>query len=250
MTNLDVLDQPSYPMLKDASHDFSVPVVLKNSINHWKALKLWVPQMFRDRFGDKPVYVSRCADGVLKADPEIGFRGGVEQMSLGKFLDLLDGTTPSEFKYYLAQAPIKVVFPSLWDDVVVPFQSEELSMRETNLWFGPSGTISPLHFDLVHNFLCQVSGTKRLILFSPDQSECLYPFPEGSQIPHLSQVDIDQPDLEKFPRFIEASAFNAEIASGDLIFIPGRWWHQVHSLTQAISVNFWFMLSEQMTTVG
>jgi hypothetical protein len=42
-----------------------------------------------------------------------------------------------------------------------------------------------------------VAGTKRFVIFPPSDIVNLYPNPTNQK--HFSQVDLDHPDLEKFP---------------------------------------------------
>jgi hypothetical protein len=44
-----------------------------------------------------------------------------------------------------------------------------------NAWFSGGGTISNLHFDPSHNYICQLHGNKTIDLFGPDDSDSLYP---------------------------------------------------------------------------
>jgi hypothetical protein len=56
-------------------------------------------------------------------------------------------------------------------------------------------------------------------------------------------VDLANPDLDRFPRIVEALAHAqvAELEPGDAIFIPSLWWHQVEALGPFnILVNYWW----------
>ena len=50
------------------------------------------------------------------------------------------------------------------------------------------GNITPVHYDEQENFFTQVTGSKRVILFGPDQFENLYPYPVGHPHDRQSQV--------------------------------------------------------------
>jgi len=55
----------------------------------------------------------------------------------------------------------------------LPFPSEDL--RAVNLWMNAGGGGCSIHYDPFHNLLSVVTGRKRVRLWSPAMSACLYP---------------------------------------------------------------------------
>jgi len=113
-------------------------------------------------------------------------------------------------------------------------------IQVNTLWIGKNGVITPLHFDEPFNFFLQVEGKKKFTLFSPANWVYLYPYPNAHACDRQSRVDILNPDLEKFPKVVNAQAQEAFLEKGDVLYIPPYFWHHVSSLTETISLNFWF----------
>ena len=83
--------------------------------------------------------------------------------------------------WYLAQHTLFDQIPELAADVSLPhvcFATQGAALppqsvtppcpafRKINVWLGPAGTISPLHFDPNDNVLCQVVGKKYVRIYS------------------------------------------------------------------------------------
>jgi hypothetical protein len=217
------------------------PVVINGALDDWKALGSWNADYFRSRFGEESVRVNSSRDGVCRGDPTLGFSHVSRQILLKDFLDTISPTaTPAE-RYYLQLLPLRGPFAELLDEISIPRFIRSTSAPGIYLWVGAAGNGSALHFDESYNLLAQVRGRKRLVLFPPEQTDCLYPFPADSKIPTMSQVDIDRPDFDTFPRFREAEGVELTLQEGQMLYIPLFWWHQVRSLDPSISVNFWWM---------
>lgn len=111
-------------------------------------------------------------------------------------------------------------------------------------WIGNRIRVAP-HYDLMENVGMVVSGRRRFTVFPPDQLPNLYPgplelTPAGTPV---SLVDLDDPDLDRFPRFAEAAetAQQATLEPGDAIYLPYHWWHAVDSLEPVnFFVNYWW----------
>lgn len=90
------------------------------------------------------------------------------------------------------------------------------------------------------NLLAQVTGRKRVVLFSPQDALHLYlsgrllwkcPPPHDVHLSNISfdpsgdkseVLDIDSPDLDRFPDFVKARRWECVLEPGDLLFIPGK----------------------------
>ena len=109
---------------------------------------------------------------------------------------------------------------------------------DVNAWFGPEGTISPLHQDPKSNLLCQVVGSKYVKLCSPEQSEYLYP--NEGVLSNTSQIDAECLDIHRFPLISKARFEHAVLQPGEMLYIPPKHWHYVRSLSISFSVSFWW----------
>ena len=112
------------------------------------------------------------------------------------------------------------------------------------LWIGNAAR-TQTHYDTQLNIACNVSGKRRFTLFPPHCLPMLYPGPFDLTIggTPVSLVDLDKPDLDRFPRFAEAWA-QAEVADlepGDALYMPYMWWHHVRAAGPLnVLVNYWW----------
>jgi hypothetical protein len=148
---------------------------------------------------------------------------------------------PAAPAIYMGSAALDAFLPGLGKHNSLPFGSLKPSVR---IWISNRSTVAA-HYDVLDNIACVCAGRRRFTLFPPDQISNLYvgPIdftPAGQSI---SLVDLDAPDLDRYPRFAEALAHaqSALLEPGDAIYIPSMWWHQVRSLDGLnILINHWW----------
>lgn len=178
-----------------------------------------------------------------------GFNFERKLATVDQLLDLLLRQRGHERPYsmYAGGVPIRKHLPRLVPTIPVPMLDMQ---RDTliSLWLG-NRTRTATHWDVSRNLACVVAGRRRFTLFPPDQLKNLYVGPLAFTLAGqpISMVDIDDPDLETYPRFAEAlkTARGAELGPGDAIYIPSMWWHNVHSLEDVgMLVNFWWREGE------
>ena len=107
-----------------------------------------------------------------------------------------------------------------------------------NVWIGPAGTVSDLHTDPMDNLLCQVVGSKRVLLLAPAQGARL----QAHEGPMANTATADPEAAEVAATLAQqgATLLSAVVGPGEVLFIPKGWWHHVRSLTPSISLSFWW----------
>ncbi|XP_076000225.1 lysine-specific demethylase 8 isoform X2 [Genypterus blacodes] len=216
------------------------PVILEGITAHWPALsqRPWSIEYLRSVAGCRTVPV------------EVGSRYTDEEWSqtlltVGEFIDrYILSKDGGKSLGYLAQHQLFDQIPELKEDICIPDycclgEGGDDDDITVNAWFGPGGTVSPLHQDPQQNFLAQVVGSKYVRLYSPEDTDKLYP--HQSQLLHnTSQVEVENPDELRFPEFAKAPYQECVLRPGDVLFIPVRHWHYVRSLELSFSVSFWW----------
>ncbi|GJP54086.1 hypothetical protein CLOM_g13200 [Closterium sp. NIES-68] len=122
-------------------------------------------------------------------------------------------------------------------------EGEEGEDPVVNAWFGPAGTLTPLHHDPCHNLFAQVVGCKYVRVYSSREDHLLYAHTE-KMLSNSSQVDVDAVDGCAFPLFPLAPFWDVLLAPGDLLYIPPRYWHYVKATQPSCSVSFWWKPSK------
>ena len=239
--------------IPDSVYGAPKPVVLRGLVGNWPLVQAAngsdqaAADYLKTFYNGKPVNaflaMPEAKGRIFYNDKVNGFNFAQSQVylddALNKIVEIAD--QPDQPTYYVGSLEIPQHLPGFGNHNTLDLGQR--SARE-GIWLGNQSVIAP-HFDFPDNIACCVIGERKFILFPPEQHENLYvgPLdftPAGQPI---SMVDVNNPDLQAFPRFQHAmdAALTATLTPGDAIFIPSMWWHCVQSLSALNGlVNYWW----------
>jgi len=213
----------------------SRPLVLTGVARHWPALKRWSPAYLRERFGHLQIEIQ----AERSADPnyEVNKLEHRRAMRLDQFVDQVTSGGASNDYYLTAnnEALRQPGFAPLLDDIgpLPDFCDRAELAARASFWFGPAGTITPLHHDTLMLCHTQIVGRKRWRFISPLQTPKLY-----NHFDVYSPIDLDHPDLERYPLFRDVTVLEVIVEPGETVFLPLGWWHQVTALDTSLSFSY------------
>ncbi|KAI0484006.1 leucine carboxyl methyltransferase [Xylariaceae sp. FL0804] len=225
------------------------PVIFEES-NLGPCVTTWSAETLVDRVGqDREVVVHEAksanmdfkAKNFAYATREFG-RFMSEVASGGKlYLRALSRDSPSN-----QPAQLETDFPTLANDFQLP---DELGFIKENTFSSVlriSGPVNMwLHYDVMANVYCQVTGSKRAILFPPSDVAHL-PFEAGA-----SSSGLDVFSALESQSLASTHPHEATLNSGDVLFIPPCWLHTTASLTNlGVAVNVFFRSLESGYSSG
>lgn len=234
----DVFLRDIYPQRK--------PAVLRGSCLG-PCLQKWTVEYLRDRGGDKEVKIH------VSAQPQMDFlhkNFAYKTLPFKEFVKRASERKHSDFflcedeSYYLRSlgedvrkepADLSKQFPDLAEDFHIPQYFEPHQFFSSVFRISSCGLQLWTHYDVMDNLLAQVTGRKRVALYSPQDALHLYLSGSKSEV-----LDIECPDLNQFPEFVKAKRYECVLEPGDLLFIPALWFHNTLALQFGVGVNvFW-----------
>lgn len=234
--SIDVHSQISAEEFYERYYFMNRPVLLKGVMSDSPAVRNWTPDFFAEHYGS--ILIELTADRDLDPEYEWRFDETVRSMTLREFVDRLQ-REPESNDYYLVARNMFFDQPALEhlrQDLQPPagiINLNDYGPATMKLWFGPKGTLTPLHHDLHSILFAQVFGRKHVKLIAPFDTALVYP-----RKTFYSAVDPENVDAGRFPEFLKATVLDVIVEPGDLLLLPVGWWHWVRALDVSISATF------------
>ncbi len=206
------------------------PVVIEDLTKKWPAYKKWDFDYFRKKAGEVvvPLYDGKPAKGRQSS------HGPAMKIPLKEYIDILE-KGPTDLRMFFFN--LLQNCPELVDDFQYPDLGVKFFKKLPVLFVGGEGSKVIMHYDmdLANNFHFNFTGTKRVILYSPDQTGLLYKVPYS--IVSMEIIDMDDPDFETYPALARAKGFETHLKHGDTLFIPSKWWHFIKYESPSLSLT-------------
>ena len=234
-TQIDRRSNLSRQEFLGAYYSTGTPVIITDVMQNWRAMSAWNPDYLREQFGDLEVEIQANRN----ADPryEVNSEHHKDKVQMRSYVDMVvNGGETND--YYMVASNHHVnnqVLQAVFDHIEMfpAYLDPNLAEDRAFFWFGPKGTITPLHHDPTNLMMAQVVGTKRWKTISPLQTHLMY-----NHTGVFSEVDAENPDYQKYPLYQRARVFEFDLHPGEVIFMPVGWWHHVRSLDICISMSF------------
>jgi hypothetical protein len=211
------------------------PVIVTGLLDSSHAMHRWTPEYLSEACGGAIVEVMSGRD--TDADYEVQSTLHRTKMRFSDYIKQILGSGPSNNFYLVANnaffdrpdmAVLRREAPT-----IPQYLDPKTSSRRLFFWFGPAGTVTPLHHDIMNVLVAQIRGRKRFTLISPEQIPWLY-----NHVGVYSRIDYEAADYERYPLFRNVKAISVELEPGETLFIPVGWWHHVRSLDLSMTITF------------
>jgi hypothetical protein len=211
------------------------PVILTGLLAGSSASQRWTPEYLGEICGEAAIQIMRGRD----ADPryEVNSEAHKHESKLSDYVRMVLSGGPSNDYYLVANNGFfnRPETQALLDEA--PALADYLDPSDRNgkvyFWFGPAGSITPLHHDLMNILVAEVYGRKRFILIPPEETVYVY-----NGVGVYSDVDCKDPDYSRHPLYEYASPISVVLEPGDVLFIPVGWWHHVEALDTSIMLSY------------
>lgn len=211
------------------------PVVLTDLAARWPACERWTPKYLVDQVGAEVVEVMTARE--RDARYEENLEDHRTKMPFRDYVAQVEASGPTNDFYLVAnnhffERPTagSLLADMNFDDRVLDPQSP---LSQMFFWYGPLGTVTPLHHDTSNVLLTQVRGSKQVVLVPALESYRVY-----NDVAVYSPIDPERVDLDRYPLFAGATSMTVTLNAGEALLIPVGWWHHVRSLEVSISVSF------------
>ncbi|KAK9460857.1 S-adenosyl-L-methionine-dependent methyltransferase [Lipomyces oligophaga] len=229
-----------------------LPVIIKNADIGDCVLK-WTPEYLKSSVGGDREVVVHTSEAKAMNFQKKNFR--YITMPFERFIDEVFLPSHGSARYYLRSlsaskpagvpAIFKEDFPTLAEDFKHPVELQEFLQGKE--FSSPFRISSPqvgmwLHYDVMANFLVQISGTKRIRVYAPSDITKLS-FPAGASSSTIRDIFATE--------VAGVTPFEGTMAPGDILFLPSMWLHATNPLTASISINTFFKdLSSSVYATG
>eukprot|EP00400_MALV-I_sp_L67-5_P000067 gene67-551_t len=221
-----------------------VPVVWREGLTEldWDVSK-WNLKFINRTFGDLKIrYRSHTDDGSIPWEHQCDHR----EMSMGEFCQKLDCASSNLHKQetwsYLDYQHFETLFEDKHKELVeeatdfpsiLPKRLRAATEDRPVLWLGTKGASTALHYDSYgRNVVAQVWGTKCWHLYRPEFDI------------NPSRIPYDDSSVWGQRNFVRSKWDPLKLSTGDLLYVPFHWWHEVEAASCSLSVNFWVTLPE------
>jgi tRNA wybutosine-synthesizing protein 4 len=209
------------------------PIVI-GGLNLGTCTELWTSEYLKEKIGpDRSVVIHAASTQHLSFHAKNftyetqPFSTFIDAASAGShvYLRAISSSQPNK-----SPASLRKDFPEIAEDFAVPSQCQYAVEHEHSSVLRISGkTTMWLHYDIMANILCQVRGSKRVILFPPSDVSLLQ-FPAGETTSNLHVFTAEEGSLES-TRPVETI-----LKEGEVLFIPACWPHATAPADDGVSV--------------
>ncbi len=228
------LNNPSKNILED-NLNLKSPTVITNSMTKWDDLELFSPQKLSERNIKIELKLNTTISEQQKTDLVI-----TSSTEFLKWILANENREPSQ-KFYLSENEQFLRDFDLYQsfDKFANYYLSPMSIGKSYpVWIGTKGTKTGIHWDPEYrNIICQLYGTKKIYLFSPEQSKFMYPSDKYDNGGIASSVDFWNIDQQKFPDFNNTQYMEIILHPGQMLFIPKYWWHACENMTTCVSIG-------------